>query len=144
MAIVYATTTDLATWTGAAVPTNATVLLRSASRLVRQATAVAFYAVDSNSLPTDATWLQAFKDATCAQVALWAANGIDPTTGGITAAGVLRARKIGTASLDYDTTAATSVTAFAARAFAARTLCQESVEILQQCGIGLNAPWVAG
>jgi hypothetical protein len=144
MALIYATPTDLSAWTGAAAPANATQLIRSASRLVRQATSVAFYAVDAQLMPTDTGLVQAFKDATCAQVTLWAVNGIDPSSGGITAAGVLKARAIGTAKLDYDTTAATSVTAFAAKAFAARTLCRESIEILQQAGITTNSPWIAG
>lgn len=143
MALIYATPTDLSAWIGS-VPDNVIALLRSASRLVRKATATAFYAVDTNLLPTDATYLQAFNDATCAQAAFWAANNIDPTTGGITTAAPIRARKIGSASLDYDTSVVSSVTAYAAKAFAARTLCEESQDILQLAGINLNAPWIAG
>lgn len=144
MSLVYATTADLTVWTGAALPTNATILLRSASRLVRDQTSMAFYPVDTNGVPTDAAMKQAFNDATCAQAAFWDANKIDPVTGGITTAAPVRARRIGTAGLDYDTSVVSSVTAYAAKAFAARTLCQESAQILQQAGLNLTNPWVVG
>lgn len=144
MALVYATTTDLTAWTGATAPPNATQLLRRASGLVRKATAAAFYATDATGLPTDPPTLQAFKDATTAQAALWTAAGIDPTGGGVAVVAPLRAKRIGSAALDYDTSATSSVTAYAARAAATTTLCDESVDILQQAGINLISPWVAG
>jgi len=144
MALIYATTTDLTAWTGAAAPANATQLLRRASALVRKATATAFYATDTNGLPTDTVTLQAFKDATTAQANYWAVNGIDPATGGLTQSGILSSKKIGSASLTYDTVGAGSVTAYQARVAATTTLCEEAFDVLQAAGVNLTSPWVAG
>lgn len=144
MALIYATSDDLSAWSGQTAPPNATQLLRRASGLVRKATATAFYATDTTGLPTDAGTLQAFKDATTAQASMWAAAGIDPTGGGVAVVAPLRAKKIGSAALDYDTSASSSVTAYSARSAAAVTLCIEAVDILQAAGINLINPWVAG
>lgn len=144
MALIYATSTDLSTWTSATAPANATQLLRRASGLVRKATATAFYATDPTGLPTDPDTLQAFKDATCAQAAMWTAAGIDPAGGGVAVIAPLKAKRIGSAGLDYDTSASSSVTAYTARGAAAVTLCEEAVDILQAAGINLINPWIAG
>lgn len=144
MTLVYAASTDLATWTGTTAPANATVLLRSASILVRDETAAAFYAADTTGLPTDAATLQAFKDATCAQAAFWAANGIDPTAGALPTAGVLRGKKIGSASLDYDTAAAVSPAVLQARIDSVTSLVPEAASILRAAGINTYGPWVVG
>lgn len=144
MAPVYATPADLSAWTGATAPANATQLLRRASGLVRKATATAFYATDSNGLPTDATTLQAFKDATTAQANFWAVNNIDPAAGGLTQTGVLSSKRIGSASLTYDVAGAGSVTAYQDRVAATSELCEEAVDILQASGLNLINPWVAG
>ena len=144
MSLIYATTTDLTAWTGATAPTNATQLLRRASALVRKATATAFYAVDTTGLPTDTVTLQAFKDATTAQANFWAVNNIDPASGGLTQSGILSSKKIGSASLTYDTVGTGSVTAYQARAAATSDLCEEAFDILQGAGVNLINPWVAG
>jgi len=144
MALVYATAADLATWTGTTAPTNATQLLRRASGLVRKATSVAFYATDTNGLPTDADTLQAFNDATCAQANLWASAGIDPAGGGVAVIAPLRSKRLGSAALDYDTSATSSVTAYSARAKAATELCEEAFDILTTAGLNLINPWIAG
>lgn len=144
MALVYATPADLSAWTGATAPPNAVNLLRRASGLVRKATATAFYATDPTGLPTDATTLQAFKDATTAQANYWALNNIDPATGGLAQTGVLSSKKIGSASLTYDVAGAGSVAAYQARITAATTLCDEAFDLLQAAGINLINPWVAG
>lgn len=144
MALIYAAPTDLATWTNATAPANATQLLRRASSLVRKHTATLFYATDTGGLPTDAVVLQAFKDATCAQAAMWTAAGIDPAGGGVAPITPLRSKRIGSAALDYDTSSTSSVTAYTARTAAALTLCEESVDILQQAGLNLTQPWVTG
>ena len=144
MALIYATSTDLSTWTGATAPANADQLLRRASGLVRKHTATAFYATDPTGLPTDPDTLQAFKDATCAQAAMWTAANIDPAGGGVAIVAPLRAKRIGSAGFDYDTSASSSVTAYTARAAAANELCTEAVDILQQAGINLINPWIAG
>jgi hypothetical protein len=93
---------DLASWTGQAAPENATPLLRSATLLVQEATAQAYYATDPvTGLATDAQTKQALNDATCIQAAAWAALGIDPLRGGVAEAGVESSTKIGTAAVAY-------------------------------------------
>jgi hypothetical protein len=78
----YATPADLGVWLDPdPAPANANRLLRSASGLVRNATAGARYAVDADGLPTDPRIATAFLEATLAQAEAWAANGIDPTKG---------------------------------------------------------------
>ena len=144
MTLVYAVPDDLAAWTGSAAPANATPLLRSASLLVRDATASAFYAADTTGLPTDPGTLQAFKDATCAQAAFWAANGIDPAAGALPTAGVLRGKKLGSASLDYDTAAAASQAVLQARMDSVEGLVPEAVRILRGAGVNTYGPWIVG
>jgi hypothetical protein len=141
--LIYATSSDLANWTQQAAPANAATLLRSASLLVRDATKVCYYAVDSNNLPTDATILQAFKDATCCQAAFWAANGIDPTAP-LAQPGVLNQKAIGSARLGYDTAGAGSLAAWQAKVQAAAELCDEAVRILQDANLRLTGAWVIG
>lgn len=144
MTIVYATTDDLATWTGSDAPENALSLLRSASLLVTQATVAAYYKVDATTgLPTEPTLLQAFNDATCAQVTTWIATGVDPNAAGLLSTAIVRARGIGTARLDYDTSLSASVTAFQARQKIASQLCAESARILQAVALIITAPWIA-
>ena len=144
MTLVYAAPGDLAAWTGSAAPANATQLLRSASLLVRDATASAFYAADATGLPTDPGTLQAFKDATTAQAAFWAANGIDPAAGALPSAGVLRGKKIGSASLDYDTSATVSAAVLQARLDSVESLVPEAVRILRGAGVNTYGPWIVG
>lgn len=144
MALIYATSTDLSAWTGATAPPNADQLLRRASGLVRKATATAFYATDPTGLPTDAVTLQAFKDATTAQANFWAVNNIDPAAGGLSQTGVLSSKKIGSASLSYDSAGSGSVTAWRTKVEASATLCEEAFDLLQAAGINLINPWIAG
>lgn len=71
MARIYATIADYRTWSQDAITPDARVtwLLARASEDVDRALIGAVYPVDSNSMPTDATDIQTFNDATCAQVA---------------------------------------------------------------------------
>jgi len=136
MVLVYATNADLTAWlAGAALPANSTVLLRSASLLVRSSTVTALYDVDTEGLPSNATALEAFTDATCAQAAFWAAAGIDPTGGGVGTSAPVRSKKLGSAGIEYDTSVNASVAAFSAKQAAANSLCGEAWMILQQAGI---------
>lgn len=97
-----ATPDDLAAWTTTDAPANAVVLLRSATLLVQEATAQAYYDVDPlTGLATDRQTGQALNDATCIQAAAWAALGINPLLGGVADVGVESATKIGTASITY-------------------------------------------
>lgn len=121
---VYATSSDLATWTGTAAPTNAATLLRSATFTVAAACARDPY----NDTPSgnDAT---ALRDATTAQAAAWLANGIDPAAAGLDAFPV-KTKKIGTASVERDTTGQVE-----ARNAAATTLAPEAEKILYTAGL---------
>lgn len=135
MVLVYADTTALTAWTGGPPPANANQLLRSASLLITNATVASVYGVDDAGLPSEAKVLQAFKDATCAQVAYWVAAGIDPTAGGISTAAPVRGKSLGSGRVEYDTAVSGSVTAFQAKRAAAATLCAEAHMILHQAGI---------
>lgn len=135
MVLVYATAENLTTWTGGAAPANVTQLLRSASLLVRESTKTAVYGTDETGLPSDATIADAFKDATCAQVASWVAAGVDPSGAGVSTAAPVRGKRLGSGSVEYDTAVSGSVTAFQAKRAAAVTICPEAFMILQQAGI---------
>ncbi len=135
MVIVYASATDLETWTGTSAPPNHTTLLRSASLLVRRATVTAVYPVDSAGIPTDLALLSVFRDAVCAQAAMWASVGIDPAGGGVATSAPVRSKKLGSKSVEYDTSVNSSVAAFNAKAGATRELCAEAYMILKQAGL---------
>lgn len=71
----YATAAQLTTFTGAAAPANADRLLLRASEVIDQALRTSVYDADATTrLPTDSATLQAFADATCAQVEFWLAS----------------------------------------------------------------------
>jgi hypothetical protein len=133
MVLVYAANADLTAWINPVpLPANSATLLRSASLLIHSYTMTALYGVDSTGLPSDATVLQAFNDATCAQVAAWIAAGIDPVSGGIPTTALVRSKRLGSGAIDYDTSANSSVTVLQAKREAATTLCAEAVMILHQ------------
>lgn len=88
MARVYATRTDLVNYAPASVmvpdePEATRVLTRASERIDELLTAIgAMYTVDSvTKLPTDANFIQAFKDATCAQVVWWLETGDETGVG---------------------------------------------------------------
>lgn len=73
---VYATTTQLANFLGAAPPADAARMLRNASRLLDSDFLFgAVYDVDDAGLPTDTEVAAAFADAVCAQVEFWGEVG---------------------------------------------------------------------
>ena len=78
---IYADATALAAYTGTTAPANSAVLLRRASSLVGDAIRAKVYDVDVDGLPTDAAQRATLEEATCAQAAAWAANGVDPLAG---------------------------------------------------------------
>lgn len=102
----YATAAELATYMdpdnpNPQPPPLATVLLRMASELVRDATAGAIYVTDAQGMPTDLATLTAFKAATMEHAQTWSLHGIDPRKG---AAGVVRrvaSKSLGGASTSY-------------------------------------------
>lgn len=75
-----------------------------ASAIVREATITAIYAVTPDGTPEDPDLAELFKAATVAQIAYWAALGIDPAKGSADAAvgGVASSKSIGSASISYD------------------------------------------
>lgn len=133
--IVYASGPDFTEWSGMAAPAKITPLLRSASLLVRGATVASVYGTDTAGLPSDGAVLSAFRDATCAQVALWVSAGIDPAGGGAATSAPVRSKKLGSGSVDYDTSVNASVAAFQAKRAATTVLCAEAYLILQQAGL---------
>lgn len=136
---IYATSTDLATWTGTTAPANADQLLRSASLLVREATACDFYPVDDNGMPTAAATAQAMNDAACCHAALWAALGVNPLAGAAQAR-IQASKSIGSASISYADAAA----AAEAAAESLRALCPEARRILRIASLGSTAAWIIG
>jgi hypothetical protein len=74
---VYATTTQLAEYLGAAVPVDAVRLLADASRALDDALKTARYLVDDDGLPTEPAVAAAFAEAVCAIVQWWDETG-DP------------------------------------------------------------------
>lgn len=69
---VFATVAEYEAYTGATAPANAGRLLARASRLVSAATRAALYDTDPAGYPSDEDVREGFRDATCAQVEVWA------------------------------------------------------------------------
>lgn len=139
--VVYATTVDLGNYITEPVPSNAVVLLRSASGLVRAAIAGAHYYADDTGLPTDTGILGVLTEATCAQAAAWITLGIDPLAGGVLTQSQIKASQSldGAAVSFADGTAASS-----ARQDAATTLVPEAVRILSAYGLLNSHVWTYG
>ncbi|CAL9503835.1 hypothetical protein [Streptomyces sp. enrichment culture] len=72
MARVFATVAEYEAFTGTTAPANAARLLARASRLVSAATVAALYDTDPAGYPSDMDVREAFRDAVCAQVEVWA------------------------------------------------------------------------
>jgi len=132
---VYATSADVQEWTETAPPDNVVSLLRSASALVEETTMLAVYPVGSDGYPTSPAHVAAFREATCEQVAFWAANGLDPAKDGLDeqAVKVASSKSIKGASVSYDS--ADSAKAKKARVDALSMLCRASFSILRNAGL---------
>lgn len=109
-AAAYATTTDLAGFTGTAPPLDAARLLARASDLIDSMLLSARYPVDDDGLPTDTGHIAAFRKATCQQVAWWIETG-DPSGAGA----VFQSVSIAGVSLSRGYTSKGSATGAAAR-----------------------------
>jgi hypothetical protein len=72
MGMVFATAAEYESYTGQPAPANAARLLARASRLISQETKAALYDVDASGYPSDPDVRRAFRDATSAQVSVWA------------------------------------------------------------------------
>lgn len=128
-----ASSTDYTNWTSAqSAPANITQVLRGCTSLVLDATEGAIYDVDlTTGLATDPATLAALRDATCIQASAWVALNIDPATGGVMQSSkAAKAKKIGTASIEYDETE--TAAAAAARQAAYTGLVPEAMRFLQQ------------
>lgn len=111
----YATTTDLAEWLGTAPPVGASRLLVQASRAINDALLTAVYPVDDNGSPTDATQIQALRNATCAVVEWWLETGDE-----LGASGDWQSASAGDVSISKSTTGSStqvSATSLPARAW---------------------------
>lgn len=84
MTRVYATSTDLAAYTGSSAPADADALLAKASRMLDSAVfRLCWFQADGDGLPTDDLVTAAFRDAVCAQAAWW--DQLGDSTGAQTA-----------------------------------------------------------
>ncbi|MCQ1951616.1 hypothetical protein NNX28_16990 [Arthrobacter sp. zg-Y859] len=126
----YATEEDL-TDAKVDVPENAAGLLRSASSLVRSSTKTARYRTDGHGMPVEPYIVDAFRDATCAQVKFWADMGVDPTLGAAGVKPLAASKSINGASVQYSTYVSTAE----ARANAAGTLGPDAYYILEDAGL---------
>lgn len=134
--LIHADKDALKNWMDAEPPSNALLMLRSASILVTRATLTACYDVNASGHATDPDVVEALRDATCSQVALWIAASVDPTAGAAQpAATPVSSKSIGSGSISYDTSGSASVTAMTARATAATKLSQEPLLILSEAGL---------
>ena len=132
---------DLTAWTGTDEPSNATVLLRSATSLVLEATRQAYYDVDPlTGLATDTQIGGALKNATVIQAAAWAALDYDPLTGGVVTAGVESSTKMLSATIVF----ADAAQASQSRADAVTGLVPEAVRVLELNNLLIPNPWAFG
>jgi hypothetical protein len=137
----YAQPADLAEYTQSAAPSNAVILLRSATRRVLDATNIAYYSVDATTgLPTDTQILNALRDATVIQAAAWAKIGYDPLAGGVQESAVLQSTKAGGSSDTFADAAA----AAQARADAIKSMVPEALDVLRYNNLLIPNPWVFG
>jgi hypothetical protein len=134
---VYATDAELGAWCNP-LPDNADTLLRDASALVRKATRNDIYDVDAAGKPTDPDVIEAFRDAACKQVAIWAANDIDSNKGVAGLEQLPASSSIAGASVSYD--GAVNATIAAARAQSTTALAVEAVDILRDHLLASRSP----
>lgn len=118
------------------IPTLATVLLRRASELVRDATAGAQYPVDSDGYPTVPSTIAAFRDATCEQAASWSLHGIDPRKGRAGAKLVVTTKALLGGSIGYGQSA--GVQDAIEDLSAGDTLAESAWQILRRAGLISN------
>lgn len=133
----YATEADVQEWSGTTDPV-APSDIRAASALVENATRLDHYDVDADGHPTSGPIAEAFREATCEQVAGWSAAGINVAAGAVgqspritsqsvPAGSVSYASPIGTAELGA---AATSLSTAAALILRNAGLMRDDVRIL--------------
>jgi hypothetical protein len=134
---VYATDAELGAWCNP-LPDNADTLLRDASALVRKATRNDIYDVDAAGKPTDPDVIEAFRDATCKQVAIWAANDIDPNKGVSGIEQLPASSSIASGSVSYDGNVNAEIAM--AQAKSVRELDPAAVDILRDHLLASRSP----
>ena len=132
--LIYATPAELATWMGRDAPDNATTLLREASALVADACLADIYDTDLDGYPTNSTYRDAMRDATCIQAEFWAAHGIDPAKGRAGMAEVVTSSSIDGASVSTNAGELES-----AKAWSLDSLVSSSLRLLRFAGLASNA-----
>ena len=120
---VYANAAQYGNFTQSEIPDRIDVLLKAATFVVAKAANRDPY----SDTPTVADAV-VLADATCAQVAFWVQNGIDPNSGGLDAR-VKTESKIGSGSVKYDTLSAQQI------AEATGEVCSQVRDILQSAGL---------
>lgn len=125
----YATTTDLANWTGTAPPDGAIRSLRRATGIIDDLLITAIYDVDADGLPTDADVIAALRDATCEQVAWWIETGDE--TG---AQALYASVSIGSVSLSRGPGASGS-------SASSSRISPDAAKILRRAGLLGHGPW---
>lgn len=135
--LTYAAAADLTDpqWGMILTEAEAAPLLRAASGIVRHATRAALYDVDGAGKPSDPDVIEAFRDATCAQVAFWRSARIDPAAGGMDKPSpTVASKSMGDRSVTYnDPSTATAV--IQARSAAAQDICMDAWRILRDAGL---------
>lgn len=97
-----------------AIPDKALAFIREASQLVEEATSLYWYDVDDDGMPTKPRVVQAFTDATCAQVAVWVNAGLDPTKGATGQGAHISSQSVPGGSVNYTGTQTTEALGSAA------------------------------
>lgn len=133
MTRVYATSTDLAAYTGSSAPADADALLAKASTFLDSAVfRLCWFTADADGLPTDPIVAAAFTRAVCAQAAWWGALG--DSTGAMGAGwGEIR---IGTVQMNR------SLTQTAAKDSPARQIAEEVWDVLRSPDLTLDRLWI--
>lgn len=127
----YATSTDLANYTGTTVPSDADRMLARATEVIDRMLLTAFYSVDADGEPTDADVIAAVKKATCAQVAWWVETGDESGAGG-----TFQSVSIGGVSLTRGYTSKGSAAGHRTR------IAPEAWAILSDAGLTAHAAWL--
>ena len=100
---IYCTVDDVEAWTGEPAPENVAALIRSASSIIEHTTRNDLYDVTPAGLPSDDDVADAFRDATCAQVAALIAADLDPDAGIAADKAEIASSKVLSGSVTYDT-----------------------------------------
>ena len=135
--LIFATPADVEKWMDEPLDGRSVdSLLRRASSLVQRAVRSARFAVTPAGMPEDPDVMDALRDATCEQVAVWVENDITPSK---LEAGTAQ---VTTSSIGDATIGMSGAEAAATRDNAANTLCEYAQEILANAGLIRGFPWV--